>query len=440
VFGISGEKTMKPIVDDYEKFCNPIDDWCKTPNNFDEKIDYYYHLFSDPVNKWIKNSTGPKRIQINCETTFGPNNDDEAASIALIRLFKDSEWVIGVSIIYDWSGENLRQMKDSGASYFSFQAYNRTIKNYKGLLTEVERLRQKFRAAVGDTENLYLALPYYWPWKSYHPPTENLILYIETLKSYVYLESLGGAMVWDYVYYDITNGYPVGDEGYTCEECFDDFDLLYQHYYSGLIAHWSFDNQVNLGNDNSDNGHDIPAGNFHGDTAWISNGIINGAITFDGNGDYINVWSMAEMNNYVNTTEGSVSIWIKPNAKNGHIYQYYSGHEDRLYLRFDYPANNLSFNIGSGGMYSNKLLTLGTWYHVVAVWEPSGIKLYINGELDSTADFPNPGFTFQGNETFYLGRRWVSDYWYYNGLIDDLRIYDKTLTEYEIKDLYSLGK
>lgn len=196
----------------------------------------------------------------------------------------------------------------------------------------------------------------------------------------------------------------------------------------GLVAYYPFNGNAN---DISGNGNH---GTEYGGVSYVE-GVVGQALSFDGVDDYVDIWSMEEINNNVNTTEGTVSMWIKPNQNAGHIYQYFSAHNDRLYLRVNSSNDSLCFQVGNGGMYSvNEVTFDNTWYHIVGVWSPDGMKLYFNGELDSTADFPNPGFTFQGNETFYLGRRWLKD-WYYNGVIDEMRIYDRALSKAEIRAL-----
>jgi hypothetical protein len=75
------------------------------------------------------------------------------------------------------------------------------------------------------------------------------------------------------------------------------------------------------------------------------------------------------------------------------------------------------------------------WQHLVLVWESrAALRLYLNGVCDSLTSrgVSAPGLT-AGAEKLVLGRGAKDKYW--DGLIDDLRIYSCALTDDEIKAL-----
>ena len=77
----------------------------------------------------------------------------------------------------------------------------------------------------------------------------------------------------------------------------------------------------------------------------------------------------------------------------------------------------------------------GRWTHVVVVLEGSGAnqaKIYSNGVLicQGTMGLPTPG-----SGDLYVGR-WRDSY-YFHGLIDDARIYDRALSAAEVHTLYT---
>jgi len=80
----------------------------------------------------------------------------------------------------------------------------------------------------------------------------------------------------------------------------------------------------------------------------------------------------------------------------------------------------------------------GNWYHVVTVRNSNGMtELYVNGLLDAgdylaVSDVDSDGFLGIGVHST-LGDN------YFNGLIDDVRIYDKALSAEEIQQLYQDG-
>ena len=84
----------------------------------------------------------------------------------------------------------------------------------------------------------------------------------------------------------------------------------------------------------------------------------------------------------------------------------------------------------------------GAWVHLAASRSPvsgdnGNFKVYLNGSLDSSS---NKGVTqLNTGSLLYLGRTHQSSL-YFDGLMDDLRIYDRVLTGSEVQALYDLGQ
>ncbi|MFH1726566.1 MAG: hypothetical protein ABII00_18300, partial [Elusimicrobiota bacterium] len=53
---------------------------------------------------------------------------------------------------------------------------------------------------------------------------------------------------------------------------------------SGMVSYWTFDDQAHPGNDDFDSN----PGTINGDPVW-TDGRVGGALSLDGNGDYVNV-------------------------------------------------------------------------------------------------------------------------------------------------------
>ncbi|NIO19920.1 MAG: LamG domain-containing protein, partial [Candidatus Aenigmarchaeota archaeon] len=72
---------------------------------------------------------------------------------------------------------------------------------------------------------------------------------------------------------------------------------------------------------------------------------------------------------------------------------------------------------------------LNEWTHITVVGSSSGLRIYINGELDASNSVPygalNTADTLEiGAEPQFSG--------YFNGTIDEVRIYDRALSPQEI--------
>jgi hypothetical protein len=76
----------------------------------------------------------------------------------------------------------------------------------------------------------------------------------------------------------------------------------------------------------------------------------------------------------------------------------------------------------------------GTWYHLVGVYDGANLKLYLNGVLQQTVPYAN---AWVGAGTTAIGRsRYAgvnADFW--PGLIDDVRIYSRALTDGDVAAL-----
>ena len=82
----------------------------------------------------------------------------------------------------------------------------------------------------------------------------------------------------------------------------------------------------------------------------------------------------------------------------------------------------------------------GSWYHVVCVYQNKDMKIYLNGELKGTGYF-NSNPTGVADKNMAIGVRSYSSIKesYFNGTIDDVRIYNKALMDTEIQQIYMLN-
>jgi len=136
----------------------------------------------------------------------------------------------------------------------------------------------------------------------------------------------------------------------------------------------------------------------------------------------------------------TMSVWIKPdnltNATGGILcksdfndnFGDYEIHQSTDKIRF-LLNNNSPLNV----LTSNTSITTN-WTHVVATYDGTTKKIYINGQLSNSANF-----TGQINNSFTNLR--IGSYYnaalVFAGLIDDVRIYNRALSETEIKTLYN---
>ena len=213
-----------------------------------------------------------------------------------------------------------------------------------------------------------------------------------------------------------------------------------------LIAYWNMDET------DGDIAHDQSVysvhGTLHGDADWTA-GHINNALALDGSGDYVELGNSDILKPELPIT---FSVWIKlisyPDYQT--IVSLDQKKIDLGYSYHTYGTELLVSNVGKiilsyGDGQTNyqrrykigtTQLSIDTWYHIAGVIRgPDDMDIYIDGNNDNgTISGGGVLLTYTNEGSSYLGCRNGSDY-FFHGLLDDVRIYNKDLTEDEIRSL-----
>jgi hypothetical protein len=106
--------------------------------------------------------------------------------------------------------------------------------------------------------------------------------------------------------------------------------------------------------------------------------------------------------------------------------------------------NGSSFRIYLGTSVNNAFsytISTDTWYNVVFTVDGSSIKLYVNGSQVGTT-YTNPHgsslFTTAGDE-FEIGANPTYRPYYWNGYIDEVAVWDATLSADDVTAIYNSG-
>ena len=205
-----------------------------------------------------------------------------------------------------------------------------------------------------------------------------------------------------------------------------------------LVAHWRFDEgSGTVAHDISGNGND---GTFNGDPQWVP-GHFGYALEFDGTGDFLDCGN----NPILALTDAvSISAWIKVAVQNAD--HKVGGNQDGANggYKMSVYSNKIEFEIRTAGnsavlnrsVAGGTLLEVDVWYHVTGVYSLADgyIRTYVNGELDrelltTEALGASPGALMIGCEPFSTGQ------YNFNGVMDDIRVYNKALSEDEARYL-----
>ena len=102
-----------------------------------------------------------------------------------------------------------------------------------------------------------------------------------------------------------------------------------------------------------------------------------------------------------------------------------------LYLASD---SKLFTRINSATARSEAMVADGRWHHVAAVYDGANIWLYVDGRLDSQQAVGSTLLTVASD--LFLGRHWSNLNHTFAGHLDEVRLYDRALSEVEMLGLY----
>ena len=142
----------------------------------------------------------------------------------------------------------------------------------------------------------------------------------------------------------------------------------------------------------------------------------------------------------------TLSAWIRPESTTSGIYNIiakWDGANESY--RLVQNGDEIRLELDSSGNYqetSSSNLSSSTWYHVVGVYDSSSqtAKIFINGvEATSTTTGTIPSSIGDDISRFHIGAEDSSSTAsnFYDGIIDEVRIYNRTLSPAEVKNLYN---
>ena len=163
----------------------------------------------------------------------------------------------------------------------------------------------------------------------------------------------------------------------------------------------------------------------------VGTGSINYVLDLDGTNDYVSLPNSINMG----TSDFTLSIWLKTDdvSSRQHVFQQ-TGSNDNRVIAIN-SGGSLTSRLGGSGsdQLSGVTLSTDTWYHIVLVHDNSEntLKWYVNGTEQNT----NTSVNVPSNTgTFYLGTNSDADDKFFNGQIDEVRIWNDVRTAAEIAD------
>ena len=216
----------------------------------------------------------------------------------------------------------------------------------------------------------------------------------------------------------------------------------------GPIAWWKFDEGVGTTTYDS-SGHSNSGAFGTGSSAptWTdeSQCVTGKCLKFDGSNDYVSAANNNSLDLGLNESK-TISAWINiKEAKQQRIVaKYLAGEGGYSFLVRSDNSLRITTNDGAGTTYqaiSINTLTLNNWYYVTGIITAGDkLKIYINGkEVSYSTQETYVSDDLSTTNPFRIGTRedLVTDY--FNGSIDDVKIYPYSRTAAQIKKDYASG-
>ncbi|GEM_PF-1801059 len=190
-----------------------------------------------------------------------------------------------------------------------------------------------------------------------------------------------------------------------------------------LVGWWSFDEgEGEIAKDKSSSGN---AGSVHG--AQWAKGVSGSCLNFDGRDDYVDCGNNPSFYP-VNIT---VEMWVKPSG----------GQESAIIAGYlpnykGYMLFNHRFSVYDGtekqadASYS---LEPQEWAYIVGTFDGNTVKVYKNGRLESSAQQTK---LLLSGANVTIGKASHYDGAYFHGLIDEVKIYNRALSNAEIQKMW----
>lgn len=198
---------------------------------------------------------------------------------------------------------------------------------------------------------------------------------------------------------------------------------------SDLVAHFKFCGDLNDASGNNNHGEFMGQGTLTFGSDHTGN--TNSALQLNGANQYVSVPSTESLDspveevtvalwfNYTSAYNGWITPLTKTNTRDVADRQYGFGINEntgRAYLT--------TYYVGAHEFQPN------TWYHAVITVTESEYHFYINGELIESGIPEDP--IIQNNQPLEIGREEPVVTEFYNGLLDDIRIYSRALSVEEV--------
>lgn len=211
-----------------------------------------------------------------------------------------------------------------------------------------------------------------------------------------------------------------------------------------LISWWRMDD-INSSGDPQDY-KDTIKGSKRGSAIQINEGKFGKGFNFDGSGDYIYIGPAPELESGL--TNFSISAWVKTRTIVGMqeiVRKLENIGTGQLLFRLN--SDKIEFSIrtttGYDTILTSPIVSPNRWHYITGVYDGANMKLYVDGLLNDTRAKTGSLDTDPDNMMigcYDIADDGVCDSEYFNGVIDEVMIVNRSLSAEEIKEIHSIGR
>jgi PGF-pre-PGF domain-containing protein len=216
----------------------------------------------------------------------------------------------------------------------------------------------------------------------------------------------------------------------------------YTLYDGSLVLLLNFDNESTIG-DNATHSVDISTysnnATIHGAT-YSTDGVHGGSLVFDGDDDYVQVNLSTSLGaNFFNETDFTLSFWVKPTLYGDGNQDLFSGtqYDPRLTLIYTGSITHYAYisTTHTEILVAKEAVIANNWSNIILLSNSSNYTFYVNGIKRESTDhvsIDGGATSFRFGDALWGGRS-------FNGSIDQIMIFNRTLTQAEITQLQNIS-
>ena len=230
------------------------------------------------------------------------------------------------------------------------------------------------------------------------------------------------------LYYNSSTIFAVGNSSEICNYEIESTGLGNNPtdvYSNDAVAVYHFGINSSTTDDSTSNGND---GTAYNGTEWVTTGKYGGAFEFDGVDDYIDIGTTDFFSDNF-----TISTWV--NFLSLSPIQHILAKGDNDGVSFRTYNDELRIYVGSVLTGKTGAFTINNWYQVVATYNGTNTSLYIDGV--NVAEGVIGAINYETYTQTTIGANKDGTANFMNGTIDEVRIYNRSLSPIEIEELYN---